>query len=99
VCTEDFTVLGDILAKLTDETSAVKALLDAGDLTLLSKVRERAAADGINLSACVTQTVQHYALQASDEEWLTLIGMLNSSRDPGGTCLKRAFAYVMHGPS
>ena len=89
-------MLGDILAKLTDETGAVEALLRSGDLALLAEVRERAEADGIELSDCVTQTVQRYTAQASDEEWVTLIGMLNRSPDPGGTCLKRAFAYLAH---
>jgi hypothetical protein len=87
-------MLGDILARLSDETTAVETILGAGDLALLAAVRERAAADGLELAACVTQTVQRYTHEASDEEWVTLIGMLNRSPDPGTTCLKRAFAYV-----
>ena len=86
-------MLGDILAGLSDETTAVETILGAGDLTLLAAVRERAAADGLDLAACVTQTVQRYTHEASDEEWVTLMGMLNRSPDPGTTCLKRAFAY------
>ncbi|HEY4982230.1 MAG TPA: hypothetical protein VII24_09905 [Pseudolabrys sp.] len=86
-------MLGDILARLSDETTAVETILGAGDLTLLAAVRERAAADGLDLAACVTQTVQRYTHEASDEEWVTLMGMLNRSPDPGTTCLKRAFAY------
>jgi hypothetical protein len=87
-------MLGDILASLTDETTALETILGAGDLALLAAVRERASAEDIGLAACVTQTVQRYAAQASDEEWVTLIGMLNRSRDPGTTCLKRAFEYA-----
>ena len=90
-------MLGDILASLTDETTAVEALLGTGDLTLLAAVRERAAAEGIDLAACVTQTVRGYAAHASDEEWVTLIGLLNRSQDPGTTCIKRAFAYALPG--
>jgi len=66
-------------------------------LALLAAVRERAAAEGVELTACVTQTMQRYAAQASDEEWITLMGMLNCSRDPGATCLKRAFEYELRG--
>jgi hypothetical protein len=87
-------MLGDLLAKLTDETAAVETLLQLGDLTLLETARGRAAAEGIELAACVTQTVQRYASTASDEEWITLMGMLNRSQDPGATCLRRAFAYA-----
>jgi hypothetical protein len=90
-------MLGDILANLTDETTAVETILGTGDLALLSAARERAATEGVGLAACVTQTVQRYTAQASDEEWITLMGMLNCSRDPGATCLKRAFAYAVRG--
>ena len=96
-CIEDVIMLGDILARLTDETTAVEAILGAGDLALLSAARERAAAEGVGLAACVTQTVQRYAAHASDEEWVTLMGMLNRSHDPATTCLKRAFAYAVRG--
>ena len=53
-------MLGDLLARLTDETTAVETILGAGDLTLLTAVKEQAAADGLDLAACVTQTVQRY---------------------------------------
>jgi len=88
-------MLGDILARLTDETTAVETILGAGDLILLAAVRERAAAEGIEMAACVTQTVQRYANEASDEEWVTLMGMLNRSHDPGVICLKRSFEYLL----
>jgi hypothetical protein len=87
-------MLGDLLAKLTDETTALETLVQLGDLTLLETARGKAAAEGLDLAACVTQTVQRYASTASDEEWITLMGMLNRSQDPGATCLKRAFAYA-----
>ena len=85
-------MLGDILARLTDETTAVETILGAGDLTLLTAVKERAAAEGLDLAACVTQTVQRYTHEASDEEWVTLLGLMNRANDPGAVCLKRAFA-------
>ena len=88
-------MLGDILATLTDETTAVEAILGTGDVTLLAAARERAAAEGVDLAACVVGTVQRYTARASDEEWLTLMGMLNRSQDPGTTCLKRAFAHTL----
>lgn len=87
-------MLGDILASLTDETTAAETILGTGDLALLAAVRERAATEGAGLGTCVTQTVQRYTAQASDEEWVTLMGMLNRSPDPSTTCLKRAFEYA-----
>ena len=85
-------MLGDLLARLTDETTAVETLLQLGDFALLETARQKAAAEGIELATCVTQTVQRYTTTASDEEWLTLMGLLNRSPDPGATCLQRAFA-------
>ena len=87
-------MLGDLLGSLTDETTAVETLLQLGDLTLLETARGKAAAEGLELASYVTQTVQRYASTASDEEWVTLMGMLNRSQDPGATCLRRAFAYA-----
>ncbi len=90
-------MLGDLLASLTDETAAVETILGAGDLALLTAVREQAAADGVDLAAYVSQTVRRYASEASDEEWITLMGALNRSPDPGATCLKRAFEHALRG--
>jgi hypothetical protein len=90
-------MLGDILARLTDETTAVETILGAGDLALLTVVKERAAAEGLDLAACVTQTVQRYTQDASDEEWVTLLGLMNRSSDPGAVCLKRAFGTGLTG--
>ena len=88
-------MLGDLLANLTDETTALETILGAGDLALLTAVREQAALDGVDLAAYVSQTVRRYANEASDEEWITLMGALNRSPDPGATCLKRAFEHVL----
>jgi hypothetical protein len=90
-------VLGDILARLTDETKAVEMILTAGDLTLLAVVKEQAAANGLDLGACVVQTMQRYTNEANDEEWVTLIGLMNRTNDPGAICLKRAFEHAQRG--
>jgi hypothetical protein len=84
-------MLGDMLAQLTDETAALETLMQLGDLALLEAARAKADAEGMDLASCVTQTVQRYAATASDEEWVTLMGLLNRSPDPGATCLRRAF--------
>ncbi len=90
-------MLGDLLANLTDETTALETILGAGDLALLTAVRERADAEGVDLGAYVGHMVQRYATEASDEEWITLMGALNRSQDPGATCLKRAFEHGLRG--
>jgi hypothetical protein len=86
-------MLGDILAQLTDETIAVETILGAGDLALLAAVKQQAAVEGLDLGACVVQTVQRYTNEANDEEWVTLIGLMNRTNDPAAICLKRAFEH------
>jgi hypothetical protein len=88
-------LLGDILATLGDETAVTETLLGLDDLPMLAAIRQQAEADGLDLPAYVAGTVRRYANEASDEEWITLMGMLNRSRDPGATCLKRALAYAL----
>jgi len=88
-------MLGDVLAKLTDETSATEAILSVEDLPMLAAMRDQAQAEGIDLPAYVAGTVRRYAAEASDEEWITLMGLLNRSADPGATCLQRAFEHAL----
>ena len=90
-------MLGDFLASLTDEATALETILSAGDLKLLAAAQELAAADGLDLAAFMTQTVQRYTNEASDEEWVTLMGLLNRSQDPGTICLKRALEHDLRG--
>ena len=91
-------MLGDLMTSLTDEATALETIMGAGDLKLLAAARGtgRRRADSI-LRPFVTQTVQRYASEASDEEWLTLMGLLNRSQDPGATCIKRALEHALRG--
>lgn len=84
-------MLGDILSRLSDEGAAAEIILGAGDLSLLAAMRERAEAEGLDLATYARSAVQRYAAEASDEEWITLMGLIGRSNDPGLTCLKRAF--------
>jgi hypothetical protein len=84
-------MLGDILARLDDEGAAAEIILGAGDLRLLAAMQQRAEAEGLDLATFARAAVRRYAAQASDEEWVTLMGLIGRSGDPGLTCLKRAF--------
>ena len=88
-------MLGDILAGLTDEATAVETILGSGDLALLAAAKQLAATEGLDLAACVVQTVKQYTHEASDEEWVTLMGLMNRASDPGTIYLKRAFEYAL----
>ena len=90
-------MLGDVIARLTDETTVTQTILDLGDLGLLAEMRKRANENRVSLGAYAAWTVRTYADNASSDEWTSLIGALGRSDDPGATCLRRAFAYVLAG--
>jgi hypothetical protein len=87
-------LLGDVIARLTDESAVTEILLDLGDLPLLAKLRARADENDVTLGAYASWAFRTYADNASSEEWTTLIGIIRKSADPGGTCLRRALAYI-----
>ncbi len=91
-------LLGDIIARLADETIAAEAVLALGDLSLLAALKARAAASGVGLGAYAARAVRIYADGAPAAEWTTLIGVLGRAEDPGTACLGRVFAYVLAQP-
>jgi len=84
-------MLGDVLARLKDEGDAAEIILGVGDLRLLAAMRELAESEGLDLAAYARTAVQRYAAEASDEEWITLMGLMGCTGDPGTACLKRVF--------
>jgi hypothetical protein len=90
-------LLGDLLNQFEDEGVAAETILRVGDLAMITALTRNADALGLTLGAYASQVVRNYADGASDEEWTTLIGQMGRSDDPGGVCLKRAFAQAMNG--
>jgi len=88
-------MLGDLLANLADEATVPEALARLGQGDLVAAARARAVTDGLDLAAFVTQAVRRYINGASDEEWITLMGLLNRAPDPGATCLQRALLSAL----
>jgi hypothetical protein len=87
-------LLGDILKTFSDESAATEYLVSLGNMPLVARLRELAAAEGESLGEFASASVQHYTSQASDEEWLTLLGLISRSEDPAGVCLRRALEHV-----
>lgn len=88
-------LLGDVIARLEDETIAAETLMRLGDLGLIAEMSARATDVGLSLGGYATWAVRHYADTAPDDEWTQLIGVLGRADDPGAACLKRAFVYVL----
>jgi hypothetical protein len=90
-------LLGDLLAQFTDQTVVEEAILSLGDLSLLATMRLRAEAEGLALGAYAVQAMNRYTAEASDEEWIALMGALGRSQDPSMTYLQRAFEHARQG--
>lgn len=88
-------LLGDLISRLSDPGVADEALLRIGDLAILAAVREQAAAAGLSSGAFMTAAVRRYTHEASNEEWITLIGTMNRDDEPGTAFLRRALALAM----
>ncbi len=87
-------LLGDILRKFSDDAVATEYLLGLGDIALVARLRELARAEGETLGEYASAAVQRYTSQASDEEWLTLLGLISRTDDPAGACLRRALEHA-----
>ena len=85
-------LLSDILARFDAPAYAEETILALGDVNLLARMRAEAEAEGETIGAFARNAVQRFAAEASDEDWVTLIGALAREADPGAVCLKFAFA-------
>jgi hypothetical protein len=83
-------MLGDILKRFSDETEVTEFLLRHGDIALVTQLRGLAAAEGETLGEFAIGAVKRYATEASDDEWLTLLGLISRTDDPAIVCLRRA---------
>jgi hypothetical protein len=92
-------MLGDLLARFGDESAAAEALLGLADLRLVAALRKCAEAEGLALGAFAALAVRRYEVEASAEEWVTLMGELAQSADPGLAFIKRALVHAVDAPS
>jgi hypothetical protein len=88
-------MLGDVLRCLNDDVEATEVILGVGDLRLMTAAQQRAEAEGLALAAYLRGVVQRYAAEATDEEWITLMGTIGRAADPGMACVKRALESAL----
>jgi hypothetical protein len=88
-------LLGDILARFEDEAFATETILRLGELTLVAKLRQLADVGGQSLGDYAACAVRRFAAEASDEQWVSLMGALARADDPGAVCLTQALAYAL----
>jgi hypothetical protein len=85
-------LLGDIIASFQDEVVISETLFSLGDLALTARLVALAAENNVSTGELAMQSVDRFVNGASDEEWLTLIGQMSRSDNPGQVFLRRALA-------
>jgi len=85
-------LLGDIIARFRDEAVVSEALLLLDDFALTAQVVARAADSNVSAGELAVESVGRFVNGATDEEWLTLIGQMSRSDNPGGVFLRRVLS-------
>jgi hypothetical protein len=88
-------LLGDVIAGLDDEALAMQTLIGLGDLALVVRVEEAAAGEGLTPGAFAARAVQIFSSDASDEDWVSLIGVMGQTTDPGQACLRKMVEFAL----
>jgi hypothetical protein len=90
-------MLGEVIARLEDEAIAAETLLSLDDLPLVARIGEASARAGLPPGAYAAAAVRSFVAGASDEDWLSLIGLMARDRDPSAAFLRRALAQGLAG--
>jgi hypothetical protein len=88
-------LLGDVIAHLDDDNTALQMLISLDDLALIARVRGACERDGYALGEFVRAAVQRYAASASDDEWVTVLGQMGRTQALGIPLLRRALLWVL----
>ena len=88
-------LLGDVIAGLDDEVHAMQTLIGLGDLALVVRVEQAATGEGLTPGAFAARAVQLFSSQASDEDWVSLIGVMGQTADPGQACLRKMVEFAL----
>ena len=87
--------LGDIIAHLEDDAAADETLIALGDLALTARAVDAAARAAMTRGEFVAMCVGQFAAHASDEQWVTVLGQMGRTDDPGHVFLRRAIEAAL----
>ncbi|MGD9921184.1 MAG: hypothetical protein AB7V13_07015 [Pseudorhodoplanes sp.] len=88
-------LLGDVIARFDDDSTALQMLMSLDDLALIARVRQACERDDYQLGEFAALAVQRYAASASDEEWVTVLGQMGRTQAPGIELLRRALIWML----
>lgn len=90
--------LGNVIARFDDEAFASETLFALDDLALTTRVVALAAENSLSVGEFATGLVGQFVNGASDEEWLTLIGLMSRVENPGQVFLRRVLSGALQQP-
>jgi hypothetical protein len=88
-------LLGNVMASFEDPACAAEALLALDDLVLTAAITAAAAEEKMTAGEFAMQSVGAFVDGAGDEEWLTLIGLMSRSDNPGQVFLRRILSEAL----
>ncbi|MCA0424158.1 MAG: hypothetical protein LCH61_12695 [Proteobacteria bacterium] len=87
--------LGSLLARLEDDGDAPAFLAGLGDVLLLADITATAAKFGETAQEYVTGAVRRYAGQASSDDWLQLMTMMEKAVDPAQAAVSSMVGWAL----
>jgi hypothetical protein len=88
-------LLGNVIASFEDPVWAAEALLALDDLALTAAIAIAADEEEMTAGEFAMQAVGAFVDGASDERWLTLIGLMSRSDNPGQVFLHRILSDAL----
>jgi hypothetical protein len=88
-------LLGDLIARFDDEVVAAETLFSLEDLSLSARVQDESARQGLTAGEFASMAVRMFADAASDEEWVTAIGQMARTPEPGVVLLRRSLIWML----
>ena len=92
-------LLGDLIAKIQDQSFAAEALVALDDLALMSRIAAAAADRDMPTGEFAAQAIGRFIDNATDEDWLTLVGLMSRADNPGQVFLRRVLLNALAVPA
>lgn len=88
-------LLGDLIARFDDEAVAGETLFSLEDLPLTTRVQDVCTQEGLTAGEFASMAVQKFSATASEEEWVTVIGLMARTQEPGLVLLHRSLIWML----
>ena len=89
------TTLGEILDRLQDRAEVYQILAEAGNLPLIAQLDQASDESDADLCEVALCAVHAFTGKADDEAWVKLVGRIQDSQSPAGTCLSEMIAWSL----